>query len=91
MENSDIWKAKDFIKRGLITFKKGDRVYLLRKKGSYPKVLEFDKEYVISSVENDFLTIEIDTYPFNKQCKIHKTYMVNKSILRDIIIDSILN
>ena len=89
------WKIKDMIKNGIITYDIGDEVVLLkRKKSGYPKSIKDDEVYIITNIENDNISIaqhSSDGIGWINQAKVHKTYLINKSKLRDIKINSILN
>lgn len=88
----DNWVTRDKIKRGLITYNVGETVVLFRRKKAYPK-LEDDVEYTIQSIENDFLLVRKhsgDGIGWTAPIKVHKTYVISKSGLRDIKIDILL-
>jgi hypothetical protein len=88
------WKLKDMIRRGLITHQIGDKVSIFRRKDNgYPRTIKNDVEYTIRGIENDFLIISIhstDGVGWVQPIKVHKTYMVSKSLIRDLKLDSIL-
>lgn len=90
-----IWKIKDKIKRGFITYEVGDEVVLFRRKSNgYPNGLKYDVKYFVIKIEDDFLHICTNKdycVGFDQVKKIHKTYMVQKSELRDEKINSILD
>jgi len=83
------------IKRGVITYKVGDEVVLLkRKRTGYPVQVEDGVTYIIKDIENDNLLIakhSSDGIGWLQPIKVHKTYLINKSKLRDIKINSILD
>ncbi len=82
----DNWIIIDRIKRGLITFSIGDEVIRFRrKKGKYPRV--GDSVHVVDKIEGDFLWISPPGY---LSVKVHKTYVIKPSDLRDIKIEMIL-
>jgi ferredoxin-fold anticodon binding domain-containing protein len=89
------WVLKNMIKSGVITYEVGDEVVLLkRKKTGYPKSIEDGEVYTIKDIENDHLIItkhSSDGIGWLQPIKVHKTYLINKSKLRDIKINSILN
>ena len=89
------WVIKDMIKRGISSFSKGDEVVLLkRKKNGYPKSVKGDEVYIITHIENDNITIaqhSTDGVGWVNHNKVNKIYLINKSKLRDIKINSILN
>jgi len=85
----DTWIIRGKIKRGLVGFSVGETVVLFRRKKTYPK-LEDGVEYTIQSIENDFLLVRnhsTDGIGWNQPIKVHKTYVMSKSGLRDIKID----
>jgi len=88
------WKLVDMIKKGIITFQKGDVVKVFRRKSNgYPGGLKDDEEYFIGSIDNDSLYVSkhsSDGIGFTQPIKVHKTYMMNKNTLRDIKLNSIL-
>lgn len=91
----DSWVIKNKIKSGEIPFKTGDKVILFRRKGKkgYPKRIKDNDEYIVTGVVNDFLVIakhSLDGIGFLTSYRIHKTYMIQKSLMRDIKIDEIL-
>jgi uncharacterized pyridoxamine 5'-phosphate oxidase family protein len=90
----DNWVIKNKIKSGDIPFKTGDKVILFRRKGKkgYPKRIKDNDEYIVTGVVNDFLVIAKHSLDagFSDPYRIHKTYMIQKSLMRDIKIDEIL-
>lgn len=89
------WIIKNKIISGEIPFKTGDKVILFRRKGKkgYPKLIKDNDEYIVTGVVNDFLVISkhsLDGIGFLTPYRIHKTYMIQKSLMRDIKIDEIL-
>lgn len=90
-----IWKLKDMIKRGIITFQNNDTVIVFRRKSNgYPRHLKDGDEYIIQSVSCDSLFVSqhsTDGVGWNQQIKVNKTYMIPKNILRDVKINSILD
>ena len=89
------WLIKNMIKNGSITYEIGDEVVLLkRKKSGYPKSIKDGDIYIIQQIENDHLIVNqhsSDGKGWLQQIKVHKTYLINKSKLRDIKINSILS
>ena len=89
------WVVKNMIKSGVITYEVGNEVVLLkRKQNGYPKYLKDDEVYIIRGIVNDDILVaqhSFDGLGWNQSRKVHKTYLINKSDLRDIKIDSILN
>lgn len=90
----DNWIIKNMIKNGLITYIIGDEVVLLkRKKSGYPRSIKDGEVYIVTSIENDQIIVSqhsSDGIGWLQQIKVHKTYLINKSKLRDIKINSIL-
>ena len=82
---------KDGIRLGDIEYRPGDRVVLVRrKKNGYPKALEDGTIYMIDSVENDCIIIKKPKKNINST-KIHRSYVVPVTYLRNEIIESILS
>lgn len=83
----DAWKIRDLIITGVIKFNINDVVILFRRKGKNPKNIEYDQDYVVISIDMDFLLVE----SISKQVfKIHKTYVVPKYYIRNMKIDKII-
>jgi hypothetical protein len=86
---------KDKIKQGEIKYNIGDEVVVVRRKqNGYPHRLKDDTVYIVKRIENDNLVISqhsLDGVGFLPSIKVHKTYVCNKSDLRDIKINDILN
>lgn len=83
----DTWKVKDKIRSGEISFEIGDKVVIFRrKKSGYPKGILDGVEYTIRFIDGDFLGIarhSSDGIGWLQTIKIHRSYMVPKSIWRD--------
>ena len=82
------------IRSGLINYEIGDEVVLLKRKNTgYPAQVEDDVIYTIKEIENDHILISksLVGLRWSQPIKVHKTYLINKSKLRDIKINSILN
>jgi 2,3-bisphosphoglycerate-independent phosphoglycerate mutase len=91
--NINTWIIKDRIKRGLVTYIKNDIVVLYRRKGKYPAAIKDDINYTVQSVEKDFILVSVhstDGRGWMQPIKVHKTYMIHKSSIRDIKIDILL-
>jgi hypothetical protein len=94
----DSWIVKDRIKRGVISFSVGDKVVLFRRKGKYPSRVKDELVYTIESIDGDFLFVLNPDYPNGFQgvnlsqskIKVHKYYMVSKTDIRDLKIESVL-
>lgn len=91
----DKWKINDMIKRGMITYHKGDDVVILRRKLSgYPRGIKDGETYIIRQVINDDIVVaqhSLDGIGWLQSIKVHKTYMITKRILRNIKLNSILD
>ncbi len=90
----DNWIITNMIKNGVIAYNIGDEVVLLRrKKSGYPRAIKDDEVYIIQNIENDQVIVSqhsSDGVGWINPIKVHKTYLINKSKLRDIKINSIL-
>ena len=88
------WLVKDMIRRGVINFRVGDEVILLKRKGNgYPKSIKDGEVYIIIHIENDQIIVaqhSLDGIGWMPSMKVHKTYLISKLFLRDIKINSIL-
>jgi hypothetical protein len=88
------WKLVDMIKKGVITFQKGDVVKVFRRKvNGYPRGLKDDEEYFVRNIDSDSLFVaqhSSDGIGWLSPIRVHKTYMMNKTTLRDIKLNSIL-
>ena len=79
----DSWKIKDMIKRGQIRCVKGDKVVIFRrKKSGYPKAILDGVEYTVRYTDNESLSVAIHSSD-GPSIKVHRSYMVPKSIWRD--------
>ena len=90
------WILKDRIKRGFISFEEGDEVVCFnRKVNGHPRSIKDGVTYIIKSVDGDgHLTVaehSLDGVGFLQPFRVHKIYMIPKSTLRDIKLNSILN
>ena len=89
------WKLVDMIKKGVITFQKGDVVKVFRRKvNGYPRGLKDDEEYFVRNTDSDSLFVaqhSSDGIGWLSPIRVHKTYMMNKQTLRQIKINSLLN
>jgi hypothetical protein len=91
----DNWVVKDIIKRQIVKYSVGEQVVLFRRKSNgYPKFIKDDVYYTIKKVEDDSIYISIhssDGVGWLQPIKVHKTYMMSKSLEREIKINSILD
>jgi hypothetical protein len=91
------WRLKNLIKNGSIKFEVGDEVKLFRKKNNgYPKLLDYDKSYIILNIINENLyIIESSIYKPNvinfDTIKINKQYLVPTQKLRDFKLKLLLD
>jgi len=70
-------------------FRKGDIVFLIRKKANgYPKNLEFDKDYVVKDINGE--QIRIDNPSGTSDFFVNKTFFTKKGDLRDSNLEKIL-
>ena len=85
-------KIKYLIKDGSVKYNIGDEVIIWRRKrNGYPKFLKDNVVYIITNILPDgHLLLKNDSDVYFKP-KIHKKYVINKSLLRDIKLDYILN
>ena len=90
-----IWKIKDNIKTGKVTFKKGDEVSVFRRKSNgYPKYIKDDEKWFVRKVDHDYLIVakrssdEVGWFPGRR---VHKSYFLPKYYLRDMKLNSILD
>ena len=83
----DLWKIKDMIKSGQIRCIKGNKVVIFRrKKSGYPRAILDGVEYTVRSTDNDSLYVAVnseDGAGGMPPIKVHRSYMVPKSIWRD--------
>lgn len=88
--NSKLW---DIAKN--ITYLYGEVVVLShRRNDGYPTSLEFGIDYYVHSIENDFVIVRVrsgDGIGWMSPIKIHKIYILPKSIYRTKKIESLLN
>lgn len=84
----DTWKIRDNIRSGVIEFKIDDIVVLFRRKGKNPRNVVFNKDYIV--MDKDSNTLLISCLENDEKFKIHKTYMVPKSYIRDTKIEKII-
>lgn len=88
------WIVNDRIKRKIIIYSVGDDVVLIKRKSSgYPAAILDNIVYNVRVVGDDY--IMVSTHSNNgvgwlSPIKVHKTYMVQPCVLRDIKIDGIL-
>ena len=83
----DSWKIKDMIKSGQIRCIEGDKVVIFRrKKSGYPKAILDGVEYTVRNSDNESLYVAVhssDGVGWMQPIKVHRSYMVSKSLWRD--------
>lgn len=90
----DTWKIKDTIMSGGISFVIGDRVIVFRRKGNgYPRQLTDGNTYVVIRLWGD--SVEVleegkDLVGRPNGYKVHKSFLIQKDIFREIKIDELL-
>lgn len=88
----EIWKLTNLIKNGQVQYQIGDEVNLFKRKtNGHPRGIKDDKKYFILKIENENLEVTDNIKTKTKIIKVHKTYMIPKSYLRQIKINSILS
>lgn len=90
------WLIKDKIKRGFINFNVGDEVVCFhRKKNGYPRGIKDNVIYTIKNMDADghlhVAMRSIDGVGWMQTIRVYKTYMINKSELRNIKLTSLLS
>lgn len=92
----DTWSIVSKIRHGKVSYKPGDKVICFRRKtNGYPKKIKDNVEYTIRSIHHDHLIVNlvvdpVSPWPSKDDIKIHKTYMISKTDLREIKINVIL-
>jgi hypothetical protein len=90
------WVIKDLIKRGYFIYKIGDEVSLLKRKSNgHPRSIKDHVTYIIKEVHQDGHLVvweksSDDGLGFLQTIRVHKMYMINISMLREIKLNSIL-
>ena len=86
---------KDMIKSGKVSYLPNDEVVILRRKSNgYPRSIKDGISYFIKSIDSDGHLHVREKPPgleWTQSIRIHKTYMINKSILRDIKLNSLFD
>jgi hypothetical protein len=79
---------RDRIRNNKITFRKGDKILLLRKKSNgYPKTLSLDKEYIVEYIIGEKIGLINDE---GREYSCNKTFFTRKGDLRDSYLERIL-
>ncbi len=89
------WILTDKIKRGIIGFQIGDEVICFHRKGNgHPRAIKDSTTYIVKNIDLDgHITVaehSSDGVGFLQPIRVHKTYMIQKNILRDIKLNEIL-
>jgi hypothetical protein len=88
------WKIKDKIKNGQIDYCVGDTVFIFRrKKSGYPRGIVDNIEYTIRSIDRDVINVAVhssDGIGWMQPIRVHRSYMIPKSIWRDMRLSIIL-
>ena len=91
----NVRKLVDKIKSGEVTYKTGDLLVLIRRKGNgYPRAVKDGEEWYLKKVENEFLIIakrSLDGNSWLQPKRIHRTYFIPKTFLRNLKLEELLN
>ncbi len=95
MNELNDWVIRDRIKKGLISYNIGDEVTIYKRKSNgYPRAIKDGVVYIIKKIDLDGHMMvaqhSLDGVGFLQPIRVHKMYMMNKSLLRDIKLNSIL-
>lgn len=90
------WVINDMIKMGKVTYNIGDEVVILKRKpNGHPRGIKDNVTYTIKHIDSDghlmVASRSSNGIGFLQPIRVHKTYVINKSILRDIKLSSILD
>lgn len=89
------WKITDMIEKGLVSYVKGEKVVLFRRKSNgYPKGIKDGVEYTIRGIYGEGIEVALnssDGVGWLQSIKVHKTYMIPKYALRDINLNILLS
>ena len=90
-----IWKIKDNIKTGKVTFQVGEEVSVFRRKYTgYPHYIKDDEKWFVREVDRDYLIVakhSEDGIGWLQGRRIHKSYFLPKYYLRDMKLNSLLS
>lgn len=88
------WRITDMIEKGLVSYIKGEKVVLFRRKSNgYPKGIKDGVEYTIRDISGEGIQVALnssDGVGWLQSIKVHKTYMIPKYALRDINLNLLL-
>jgi hypothetical protein len=95
MNELNEWVIKDKIKKGLIPYDIGDEVVIYKRKSNgHPRSVKDGITYIIRQKDIDGHIIiaqhSSDGIGFLQSIRVHKMYMINKSVLRDLKINELL-
>lgn len=89
------WIICDMIEKGLITYIRGEKVILFRRKSNgYPKSIKDGVEYTITGIYGEGIHVALnstDGIDLLQQIKVHRSYMIPKYALRDINLRKLLS
>ena len=89
------WRITDMIEKGLVSYVKGDKVVLFRRKSNgYPKGIKDGVEYTIKEIYGEGIEVALnssDGKGWLQSIKVHRSYMIPKYALRDINLEKLLN
>ena len=90
----DIWKLKDTIMSGAIACTIGDRVIVFRRKGNgYPRQLIDGTTYVVIRLWGESVEVLEEGKDLGGRVngyKVHKSFLIQKDIFREMKIDELL-
>lgn len=90
----DTWKLKDTIMSGGISYVIGDRVVLFRRKGNgYPRQLIDGTTYVVIRRWGESVEVLEESKDLGGRpngYKVHKSFLIQKDIFREMKIDELL-
>ena len=90
------WVLKDMIKKGIVPYNVGDEVVILKRKSNgHPRSIKDGITYIVRDIDSDgHITVaqhSTDGIGFLQSIRVHKMYLINKSILRDIKLNSLFD
>ena len=88
------WVLKDMIKRGTVPYNVGDEVVILKRKSNgHPRAIKDGVSYIVRGIDSDGHLIvaqhSTNGIGFLTSIRVHKMYVINKSVLRDIKLNSL--
>lgn len=90
------WILKDMINNGTVPYNVDDEVVILKRKSSgHPRAIKDGITYIVRHIDSDGHLIvaqhSTDGVGFLPSIRVHKMYLINKSILRDIKLNSLFD